>query len=161
MKYLKTTISLAFLFFLVPMTAQVKYSYEEIKKTYETETIILLQNSYEQNGRLNSVTPLIPGGKLRREIEANGGVEANAHYKQYINILKNYWLLTLAGLAAFIALLSSSAIITGGVSLLFTIGLVLWTTSVILLGQKAYRYLARAVWYYNWHVLFKKKPAAG
>jgi hypothetical protein len=154
---LKLPISLLFFLLFTTLNAQVKYSYEELKKTYETETIVLTQNGYEKNGAMMPFNPVFPNAALRQEIEKNGGKEANIQYKHYLKTLGDYWIVAALGfILAISPLFAVGKIAIGtllGISLL---GSLVLTVGSIFLAKKLYRHLAYAVWHHNKNVLLNK-----
>jgi hypothetical protein len=150
-------LKLVFFFLLTKhsiMNAQSHYSSEEMKKTYEKDTIILAQKSYEKNGVKTSFYPVFPKGFLRQEIAKNGGKEANIEYKHLKNV-RNFWILN--GLQLVIAILSSLVIGSNrlllGISFLATFILII--SSIIVL-QRLKRRLAYAILHYNKNVMSNK-----
>jgi hypothetical protein len=137
------------------MNTQTHYSSDEIKKTYETDTIVLAQKSYEKNGVKTSFYPVFPKDVLRQEIAKNGGKEANIEYKKYLKTVSNFWILN--GLQLVIAILSSLVIGSNrlllGISFLATFTLII--SSIIVL-QRLKRRLAYSIQLYNKNVLSNK-----
>jgi hypothetical protein len=155
---LQFLLKLVFLFLLTKfsiMNTQAHYSSDEMKKTYETGTIVLAQKSYERNGVKTSFYPVFPKGFLRQEIAKNGGKEANIEYKQYLKNVRNFWILN--GLQLVIAILSSLVIGSNrlllGISFLATFILII--SSIIVL-QRLKRRLAYAILHYNKNVMSNK-----
>jgi hypothetical protein len=133
----------------------VKNSAEEIKKTYQTDTIVLAKRSFEKNGIKTFFIPVFPNAALRKEIAKNGNKEANIEYKQYFNNVGIFWILN--GLQLVIAILSKLFI--GGNNLL--LGMSIFTTLILIIIsiiflRKAKCRLSNSIWYYNKNVLFNK-----
>jgi hypothetical protein len=123
-----------------------------MKKTYQTDTIVLAKKSFEKNGIKTFFIPIFPKAILKQEIAKNGGKEANMEYKQYLKTVGNYWILN--GLQLVIAILSS--LLIGPNRLLLCISilatLILIISSFILLRKLKHR-LAYSVWLHNKNVL--------
>ena len=161
----KFYFSLLFSFLLAQFTleAQVKYSSEEIKKTYEKETLVLTQNGYEKNGEPIHFNPVVPNQSLAMEIEKNGGKEAKIEYNKYRKTVVDYWLVSGLGFILAITPLiivsnmaniaSSSLGLLLGISLL---GSLVLSLGAMFLARKLYRHLAYAVWHHNKNVLLGK-----
>jgi hypothetical protein len=133
--------------------AKFNNSSEEVKNTYETDTIVFKQRSYEKSGVKTVFYPAFPKVVLKQEIEKNGGKEAIIEYKQYLKRVGFFWILN--GLQLVIAILSNLFIGSNrlflGISTFAT--LILIITSIIFL-QKAKRHLADSIWHYNKYVFF-------
>jgi hypothetical protein len=128
---------------------------EEIKKTYQTDTIILAKRSFEKNGIKSFFIPVFPKAALRKEIAKNGGKEANIEYKQYLKNVGIFWILN--GLQLVMAILSKLFIGSNNIFLaisLFTT-LILIIVSIIFLRKVKCR-LINSIWHYNKNVLFNK-----
>jgi hypothetical protein len=157
--HVKRIVCFLTLFILMnQMSAQIKYSYEDLKKTYETETIVLTQGFYEKNGMATPFKILSPSKLLKQDIEKNGGVEAKIQYKHYQETVGRYWLTYILGLLGIVFLaiilfktMTAVAIIAyfvGAFSLLVYLGR---------LAKKLMRHLSYAIWYYNKNVLLKTR----
>jgi hypothetical protein len=158
----KLSFSLVFYFLLTQfaLNAQIKYSSEELTKVYETETIVLMQNSYEKNGVETPFNPVFPNGALRLEIEKNGGKEANIQYKKYLKSVGDYWLVSAFGLILALGPLFAVGKVTGaslglllGISLVGSLVLAIGTIFIL---KKLWRHLAYSVWHHNKNVLLNK-----
>jgi hypothetical protein len=153
----KLTACLAFFVFFTTINAQISYTKEEVEKRYNTETIILQPNAFEKNGMTTKMNTFFPNANLRKEIETNGGLEANDQYKKYKKSVGIYWLVSILGLAAmFIFTFTALATITETGLLLYLLGVLGFTLIITQLSNKIYRLLAKAVWYHNRNVLLRK-----
>jgi hypothetical protein len=153
----KLTACLAFFLFFTTINAQINYTKEEIEKRYNTETIILQPNAFEKNGVSTSMNTFFPNSSLKKEIETNGGKEANEHYKKYKKTVGLYWLASILGIAAMLVFISLAIPnITQTGILLYLLGVTAFSLLILQLGNKVYRLLAKAVWFHNKNVLLRK-----
>ena len=157
----KLTFSLAFMLLINHLTAQIRYTDEEIKNKYDHETIVLDLNGAEKNGFRMRFNYIFPSTDLKAEITKNGGVESNREYQKYRKDIGYYWLTTILGCIAivlFASLLLTSATTANIASLLLLYMLLTLGTALaaVFFSKRAYRYLARAVWWYNRNILLKK-----
>jgi hypothetical protein len=152
----------AFLLGITRLSAQIMYNEETLKKRYDQETILLMPNAYEKNGFLKRFSMTFPSGKLRQEIEKNGGSMARARYKEYIKNIVWFWVLYVVGIVGYIAIfiLASLAgtllvVPTGAI-----IGLVLSQIAFLAANyfmNNGIRQLSKAVWLHNREVLLRKE----
>ena len=157
----KLFLSLTFLFFLTASKAQIHYTDEEIKNKYDHETIMLTMDGSEKNGVLSRFNYLIPSQDIREAIEKNGGSQANKEYQTYKKTVGLYWLISIVGIIAILAvglgaLIPATMATYKSAFLLYMLVLFGFTFAISFLGKKAYRELARSVWSHNLNILLKK-----
>lgn len=156
---MKQILALLFtLFFSLNLFAQVYYLSDSIEHRYKHETILLQSESFVKDGNV------IPFGSkksnLRAELEKNGNFESIDQFWKSRKF-HNYSLATNITGGILALLLISPLIATpsvGGVILL-AISVILVNVLISMFRRKSNDYLNRAVWYYNQHILFRKKDA--
>jgi hypothetical protein len=156
---MKQLLALLFaLFFTLNLFSQVYYLSDSIEHRYKHETILLQSESFVKDGNV------IPFGSkksnLRTELEKNGNFESIDQFWKSRKF-HNYGLATnITGSILTLLLINPiiSAPSVGGV-ILFMLGAILVSALVSLFRRKSNDYLNRAIWYYNQHILFRKKDA--